>query len=254
MQLLVSAASAADATAALKGGADVVDAKDPAAGALGAVAPGVLREIVARVAGARPVTAALGDAASEDEAERAAHAAAAAGAALVKLGFAGVAGAERATLLARAAVRGAAAGGARPAGLVVVGYADAAAAHSLPLHAVIGVARASGARGVLVDTAAKGGPGLFGLLTAAEAAAWVADARAAGLLVALAGRLAEGDLALARAAGAHIAGVRGAACVGGRAGTVSAALVRALAAAARAGAAAPAVGLARGSHAAAAQR
>ncbi len=39
MRLLVSVANAADAAAALAGGADLIDAKDPAGGALTAVAP-----------------------------------------------------------------------------------------------------------------------------------------------------------------------------------------------------------------------
>jgi uncharacterized protein (UPF0264 family) len=76
MQLLVSAATAADASAALDGGADVVDAKDPNAGALGATAHDVLLEIVARVGGARLVTAALGDATGEESAEASAAVAA----------------------------------------------------------------------------------------------------------------------------------------------------------------------------------
>ena len=46
--------------------------------------------------------------------------------------------------------------------------------------------------------------------------------------VALAGRLRRTDLAIARDAGADIAGVRGAACEGGRTGTVTSARVREL--------------------------
>ncbi|MFL5577756.1 MAG: (5-formylfuran-3-yl)methyl phosphate synthase, partial [Gemmatimonadaceae bacterium] len=72
MHLLVSVSSAAEAAAALAGGADLVDAKDPSAGALGAVSDGALRGIVAAVSGARPVSAALGDA--RDEAGAAARA------------------------------------------------------------------------------------------------------------------------------------------------------------------------------------
>ena len=47
MQLLVSVANADEAAAALAGGADIIDAKDPAAGPLGAVEIGVLRQIAA---------------------------------------------------------------------------------------------------------------------------------------------------------------------------------------------------------------
>src|SRR5437899_1595244 len=73
MRLLVSVTCAAEASAALAGGADLIDAKDPRAGALGAVSAEVLREIYAAVAGQRPVTAALGDAGDEAAIERAAR-------------------------------------------------------------------------------------------------------------------------------------------------------------------------------------
>ena len=106
MRLLVSVASAVEASAALAGGADVIDAKDPLAGALGAVSADVLREIQAVVSSARPLTAALGDAADEAAIECAARAFAAAGAALVKVGFAGIDSADRVAPLIAAAVRG----------------------------------------------------------------------------------------------------------------------------------------------------
>ena len=62
MRLLVSAASAADAVAALDGGAAIIDAKNPVAGPLGPVPFDVFRAIVGAVGGQRPVTAAIGDA------------------------------------------------------------------------------------------------------------------------------------------------------------------------------------------------
>jgi hypothetical protein len=223
MRLLVSVASAADALAALAGGADIIDAKDPQAGALGAVHLEVLRAIHAVVAGRRPVTAALGDAASESAIERAAHAFTAAGAELVKVGFLG-SPAERIPRLVSAAVRGTKTGG-RDAGVVAVAYADAERAASLP---ELLEWAALGAQGVLLDTADKSGPGLRALVAPHTLAAWVTRAHEAGLLVALAGQLTADDLAFVREAGADIAGVRGAACHGGRAGRVAADRVRLL--------------------------
>ncbi len=61
MRLLVSVADAADAYAAVDGGADIVDAKDPTRGALGPVSPAALRAIIGAVAGRRPVSAAIGE-------------------------------------------------------------------------------------------------------------------------------------------------------------------------------------------------
>src|SRR6516165_3685252 len=106
MQLLVSVTSAMETAAAIAGGADLIDAKDPAAGALGAVPAERLREISAAVAGARVLSAALGDAADEATVERTARAFVAAGAAFVKVGFFGISSAERVARLIAAAVRG----------------------------------------------------------------------------------------------------------------------------------------------------
>ena len=61
MRLLVSVVSATEARRALAGGADIIDVKDPAEGALGAPSPRVLSEVVAAVGAAAPVSVALGD-------------------------------------------------------------------------------------------------------------------------------------------------------------------------------------------------
>jgi uncharacterized protein (UPF0264 family) len=226
MFLLVSVASPADAAAALAGGADLIDAKNPANGALGAVTPETLRQIQATVAGARPVTAALGDASDEEVVERAAREFAAAGALFVKVGFAGVGSSARATALAAAAVRGAG-----RCGVVAVAYADATLASSLHPAALLDVAARIGARGLLLDTADKRGPGLCAFQSPQALARLAADAHAAGLFIAMAGKLEAADLPVVRDTDADIAGVRGAACVGGRTGVTSAELVRGLRAA-----------------------
>ena len=225
MQLLVSVMSAAEASAALAGGADVIDAKDPRRGALGAVSLNALREIRAAVDDVHLVSAALGDADDEAAIERDARAFTAAGAALVKVGFAGITDIGRVRALTAAAVRGAGAGN---GAVVVVAYADVVHAAVLAPGVLARVAAHAGAAGLLVDTAEKGGAGLRALVPPRVLAAWVADAQAAGLLVAVAGQLTADDLSFARDAGAAIAGVRGAACEGGRTGRVSAERVRML--------------------------
>ena len=228
MRLLVSVVNHDEAAAALAGGADIIDAKDPAGGPLGAVSIAVLRQISATVNEARPVTAALGDAADEGAIEREAREYAGAGAILVKVGLAGVAGVDRATVLLAAAVRGAAAGSAGRCGVVAVAYVDAHRVASPAPAIVTEVAARVGATGVLLDTADKDGPGLRHLLSPGALAAWVAQAHEARLLVALAGRLRAEDFGFVRDTGADIAGVRGAACVGGRTGRVTAEQVRGL--------------------------
>jgi (5-formylfuran-3-yl)methyl phosphate synthase len=224
MQLLVSVASAAEVRAALDGGADIIDAKDPARGALGPVSSQTLDEIVAAVAGARLLTAALGDASSISDTEEAARRYAQAGAAIVKVGCAGIGDAARVRLLLAGAVRGAREGG---GGVVAVAYADAAE-DGLSPSTLVPLAAGAGAAGVLVDTCDKQGPGLRAVLAPQALAEVIDAAHRARLFVALAGRLDDTDLPFLRQAGADIAGVRGAACGGARTGRVLAARVRQL--------------------------
>jgi uncharacterized protein (UPF0264 family) len=223
MQLLVSVADPSEARAALAGGADVVDAKDPRRGALGAVAPQRLRAICDAVGTDRPVSAALGDATGAVPIGRAAQAAVDAGVTYVKVGFRGIGSPARVRHLAAAA----GAGGAVQ--LILVGYADWERANGPRPALVLEVAAAVGATGVLMDTAFKEA-GLFDLVPRDTVETWVAQARAAGLLAALAGGLEGPDLPTARAVGADIVGVRGAACHGGRNGRVSVSRVAALSA------------------------
>jgi len=225
MQLLISVRSVVEARSALDGGAEIVDAKEPDAGALGAVDLDVFRHVVAAVAGRVPVTAALGDAHDEAPAARAAAAFARAGAAFVKIGFAGVEAAGRVRHLTAAVASEATSHG---SSVVAVAYADADLVGSLSALALIDVAARAGARGVLLDTARKDGPGVCDRMGESALAAWVRRAHDAGLLVAIAGSLTEDQLPRVRDLGADIAGVRGAACVGGRSGVVSSDRVRCL--------------------------
>jgi uncharacterized protein (UPF0264 family) len=219
MQLLVSVTSAAEALAALAGEADLVDAKDPLAGALGAVSEQVLCEIHEAVARMRPVTAALGDATTEPAIERLSRRFVAAGARFVKVGFAGINSGPRVVALIEAAVCGAKSV-ASEAGVIAVAYADGEPSASVRPAALIQLSMQAGAAGILLDTANKDGPGLRGLMSERVLADWVSEAHRAGLLAALAGRLTVEDLAFVQDAGADIAGVRGAACDGGRTGRV----------------------------------
>src|SRR5947209_83593 len=60
-RLLVSVRSAAEASAARRGGAALIDVKEPRHGALGRAAAAVVADVVATVAGRLPVSAALGE-------------------------------------------------------------------------------------------------------------------------------------------------------------------------------------------------
>ena len=222
MQLLVSVATAAEAIAAVEGGADIIDAKDPAMGALGAVRPDVFCEIRTAARTDQLVTAALGDAGDATAIEDLAREFAARGAGLVKVGFAGLVDDRRIEdLIARAAV---VCKSENPSsGVIAVAYAEMGDAMWL-----LPIAARAGARGVLIDTANKSGPGLMTSWRATAVESWVAEAHSHGLLAAVAGKLSAQDLLTVSNLGADVAGVRGAACDGGRSGRVSSERVLAL--------------------------
>jgi uncharacterized protein (UPF0264 family) len=226
--LLVSVRSPLEVEAALEGGADIVDAKDPSRGALGAMQPQALRCVLDRVPGATPFSAALGD--PRDAAEAAALIAALPiglrpAPSYVKLGAAGTADACSAECMFGAAVEAARLHPGRPL-VIAVAYADDSS--GLDLDQIATTATRAGAHGVLVDTMWKSAGSLLDRVPLDRLSAWIADGRSRGLLVALAGRLDGWAVAQLATCGADIVGVRGAACEGGRAGRVSAAKVRAL--------------------------
>ncbi len=236
MRLLVSVSGAADAAAALEGGADIIDAKDATQGALGAVAPAMLDAIIAATGGRRPVSAALGEAPDSSVPIRVA-ALRPGEVSFVKLGFA--AGVSRHQGLTYAHLLAAALAGTGTA-MVLAAYADAGPDHP-DRNAVLEIAMACGAAGVLLDTLDKrDSRPLFALAGPEAVAEWVAAAHGERLFAALAGSIGADEIALARDTGADIVGVRGAACDGGRTGQVSPVRVRALAAKMRRAASEPA--------------
>ncbi|HNI07365.1 MAG TPA: (5-formylfuran-3-yl)methyl phosphate synthase, partial [Thiobacillaceae bacterium] len=58
---LASVTGAEEARLALAAGADLIDCKNPAAGALGALPRATVAEVLAAVGGRRPVSATIGD-------------------------------------------------------------------------------------------------------------------------------------------------------------------------------------------------
>ncbi len=87
-KMLASVTGVAEAEIALAGGADIIDLKDPKAGALGAVPTDIIRQAVTSVAGRRATSAVCGDLPMEPETIRAkAEEIAATGVDYVKVGF-----------------------------------------------------------------------------------------------------------------------------------------------------------------------
>lgn len=224
MRLLVSVVSAQEARRALAGGADIVDVKDPAEGALGAPAPEVLSAVVAAVGAAAPVSVALGDLPNlPHTAALAARGAALGGAAYVKVGLRGVRELDPAVALMRAVAS------AVPAATQVIAaaYADAEALDppALPAARLPKLVEQAGISGALIDTFVKDGRGLYGWMGESELADLIARTRRSGASFAVAGQLAPGQL---RRVDADVVGVRSAVCRGGdRSAALDAGLVAA---------------------------
>jgi uncharacterized protein (UPF0264 family) len=229
MRLLVSVRTAAEVAPALAGGADILDAKEPARGSLGPVAPDMLAEILDRVPGNRACSIALGDVSTPEDVasalppsrllKRRAEV-------FLKLGFAGVRSPE---VVTRVIEHAADLVEKEPAArLVAVAYADAERAATLAPQLTLQLAHTAGAHGVLLDTHTKDGLGLLGRLSPERLRDWVSSGRRLGLLTALAGELKLADLEVLSKVRPDVIGVRGAACEGGRGGVVTAARVWAL--------------------------
>ena len=214
---LASVTSADEAVAALNSGADLIDAKDPATGALGALPRETLRAIIAAVAGRRPVSATIGDLPADAELMcAAAEATASTGVDIVKAGFFGD-GDPRAALaaLGQANLKG--------ARLVAVLMADRNPDFSLlPALATAGFA------GVMLDTADKSGGALPDVLSEARLVEFLRAAHSNGLAAGLAGSLRRQHIAALVNLKPGILGFRGALCGTGRASALDAALVKAV--------------------------
>lgn len=227
-RLLVSVRDVAEAQCAAAHGADLVDCKEPRAGALGALPVETIAAVVRAVRALGPgrrLSATVGDFAPDAVApvlERVA-AVAATGVDYVKVGLAP--GAFELLDALRAS----------QAAIVPVFIADDGLDWAL-----IERARAARFPALMLDTAGKSAGSLFERVDTDALRRFVHGARAAGCLSGLAGALRLEQAARVAAFGADFAGFRTAACAGGRTGTLDAARVRRLAEALRGEAAAAA--------------
>lgn len=210
IRMLASVRDLDEARIVFDAGVDLIDLKQPADGALGALPPDVISEVVGFVAGRTLTSATAGNIEPDAEAVQAAmQSIAATGVDYVKAGLFPAAWQQGGRDYA--AVR-ACLGGLVPlhgARRIAVMFADLAP----PLELVDAVADA-GFDGVMVDTALKTGHSLPDVAGSDWLAAFVERARARGLLCGLAGSLRVGHIApLARLAPDYL-GFRGALCAG----------------------------------------
>lgn len=207
--LLASVATPKEAAEAVAWGADIVDLKDPAKGALGAWGLAAVREVVGALGSQRTLSATLGDLPMQPALlAEAAAATAATGVALVKVGF--FAGGDVAACIA--ALKPLARRGVR---LVAVMMADQS-----PELALVPALAAAGFAGAMLDTADKAGGSLCAHQDSRALARFVTQARANGLICGLAGSLALEDIGLLLPLRPDYLGFRTALCGGDRTGAL----------------------------------
>ncbi|HEX3600534.1 MAG TPA: (5-formylfuran-3-yl)methyl phosphate synthase [Lacipirellulaceae bacterium] len=221
--LLVSVRNAEEARAALAGGADVIDVKEPNNGALGAAPADVVSTIVRVVDGRAMVTAALGELLEHSHADHPNNGVPIPqGLSLFKLGLAGCANeidwqTRWKTIISKFA------GGSRstPPQPVAVVYADWRAARAPDPSNVLKAGVDVGCPALLVDTWDKSSGALFNHWQPKDLRRFIEEVRKHKLIVVLAGSLTGKNLQLAASLKPDFVAVRGAACDGGRRGAVT---------------------------------
>lgn len=221
-RLLVSVRDEIEARTALRGGADLIDVKEPDRGSLGSADPAMWRQVAAAVASRVPVSAALG----ESFGEHSAAALHACGDALqyAKLGLAGAANVADWWRSWQVLLDD------FPAHItrVAVAYADWQAAQSPPPDEVLRRATEAGCSVLLIDTLMKDRGRLLDHLPIDELAGLVGETREAGLRIVLAGSLTEQAIRALVPLTPDFIAVRGAACDGSRTGSIVERRVRSL--------------------------
>jgi uncharacterized protein (UPF0264 family) len=226
-QLLVSVRSAAEAEAALQGGASLIDVKEPANGPLGKADDAVIAEVVRAVAGRAPVSAAIGEWKATAFSSRSSVLS---GLNYVKFGLAG-SGHDNWQGFVSQAVRMLAERCYPSATPVVTAYADWEYARAPSVDEVCGYACRQAGGVFLLDTYLKdAGQTLLDCLPLPKLAGLCDLCRGAGVQIALAGSVGTDEIRKLLPLQPDWIAVRGAACEGGRDGVVSEARVCELAA------------------------
>jgi dihydroneopterin aldolase len=203
--LLASVTGPEEAVIALNAGADIIDLKDPKAGALGALPAETIRATVRTVAARRPTSATVGDLPADPETLVAAVALTTkTGIDFVKVGFFG----DSEPLPCIRALRSQTATGIK---LVAVLFADLA-----PNLRVLQALAGAGFWGVMLDTANKQRGGLRDHMSHTHLVTFVRQARQSGLVTGLAGSLRLEDIPALVPLQPDYLGFRSALCCRGR--------------------------------------
>ncbi len=225
MRLLVSPMNMEEAHAALAGGADILDVKNPKEGSLGANFPWVIRSVADLAGGRVPVSATIGDLEFKPgTASLAALGAASSGADYVKAGLLGMKNYDQAEEMLKAIVR--AVKDLDPAKKVVAsGYSDYSRVGSVSPMLLPAAASKAGADVVMLDTAIKDGRPTFDFMDEKHLAEFIELGHSLSLEVALAGSIGFSHLDALIRLQPDIIGVRGIVCGGDRGSAVQKDLV-----------------------------
>jgi hypothetical protein len=211
MKLLVSPTTVEGAKAAIEGGVDIIDVKNPKEGSLGASFPWMIQGIKEILPEGVELSATLGDLEYKPgTASLAAFGLSKLGVDYVKAGLFGIKDAGEAEDMAKNLKK--AVSGSK---LVLAGYADYRNVGSISPMLLPEIASKADAFGVMIDTAVKDGSTLFSHLSESELQTFIDDSHKLGLTAALAGSLCFEDVLKLKEMGADIAGVRGAVCTNG---------------------------------------
>lgn len=222
--LMISVINGEESLAALEGGADLIDIKNPLEGALGAPAPGSIQDVCAVLEGKKPFSIALG----QFPGKPGAAALAALGCAYFKPDYVKIAFIPH---VSRSEILGTLKEirkslnyvmDQQKISLVSVAFADTMGYASWDLNDFATISREGGAEGCLIDTWEKKGKSLLNYLSWKEIEQFIDDCHRQNLFCGLAGSLRSSEVLALSSLKADIIGVRSAVCGGDRlGGTVS---------------------------------
>jgi uncharacterized protein (UPF0264 family) len=200
-KMLASVNSVAEALLVLNAQVDIIDLKQPASGALGALNTELVLEIVEKIAGRCPVSTTVGDLPMQPELIfNAVKAMAKTGVDYVKIGFFpdgdSFAVAEKLSELAKTYR------------LIAVLFAD-----TQPDFALIPALKTAGFKGVMLDTMNKQQGSLTQVMSLSDIEQFINLAQTQALLCGLAGSLKLADIAILKPFQADYLGFRGALCI-----------------------------------------
>lgn len=227
---LVSSKNLQESLAALRGGADIIDVKNPEEGSLGANFPWIISKIKKSLPSDTPLSAAVGDVPNlPGTVALAAYGVWKAGADIIKVGLKGPQGKEEAIHLMKK-VRRALTDTPPQVKLVTCGYGDHERAGTIDPLLIPEIASESEVDIAMLDTAIKNGDPLTKFLSLDDLDDFIEKAHTLGVQAALAGSLDRREISRLKPLHPDVIGVRGSVCKNGdrNKGMISETSVRAM--------------------------